>query len=387
MSAQRTTPATLAWYGQHTTTRTLGFNPDGMCLRICRTARNLPSGWASAVDAQNATPAEHRVRDITKVRPGMVMYFDDPRDGNRFGHIVTVHSVADTIRSLADIVVWSNSVKAGQVVKVRADYFPRQWGDGFVFAATWLNGAELLLPGAVEPEPPATPDRPLAGDVVAWNVKVGDRRSFLDEMRALGTPPVIGLMETPGHKVDIRTWARRAGYVVHRTALDSQLLVRNDVELIGRGTITVTTPWRGPKGKRIAGRVFPWVRVRVDGVDLVVLLVHMPWNPIRNARAWIACARAVRRFAAEHPGINLLVVGDLNQRANVRRPYSMRGTANKIGGQIIATGALLDYAIYRPARSDAKVTRPRGVSGRKGARMGSDHPVVAYNITQKGTTP
>lgn len=381
MTGQRTTPATLAWYAQHTTTGTLGFNPDGMCLRICRTARNLPGGWASAVDAQNATPAEHRVRDITKVRPGMVMYFDDPRDGNRYGHIVTVHSVAATIRSLADIVVWSNSVKAGQVVKVRADYFPRQWGDGFVFAATWLNGAELLLPGdRVEPEPPDTPDRPLAGDVVAWNVKVGDRDDFLAELRALGTPPVIGLMETPGHRDDIRTWARRSGYVVHSDTWDSILLVRNDVELVERGALVVRTRWRGPKGKRIDGRVFPWVRIKLDGRVLDVLLVHMPWNPVRNWRAWIACTRAVRRFARNHPGADLLVVGDLNQRASARGPGSIYATSKAIRGRIIPTGALLDYAIYRPA-SPAGRFRPAAVSGRKGARMGSDHPVAAYNLT------
>ncbi len=380
MSAQRDTAATLAWYGAHTTTRTLGFNPDGQCLKICRTARNLPGGWPSAVAAQAATPAAHRVHNIANIRPGMVMYFDDPRDSNRFGHIVTVAAVASTIRSLADITVWSNSVKAGQVVKVKADYFPRHWGDGFVFAATWLNGSALDLPQLVRPEPAATPDKPLAGDVVVWNAKVGDRPGFLNELNALGRPAVIGLLEAPGHKADVMLWADKHSYDVRRPALDSLLLVRDDVEVLATGTITVTTPWRGPKGKRIAGRVFPWAKVIVDGRVLVVLLVHMPWNPVRNARAWVACSRAIRKFAIDNPGTDMLIAGDLNQRASVRSPYSIRGTANKIGGRIVGTGALVDYAIFRPGiRPAGTTTRPATVSGRKGARMGSDHPVVAYN--------
>lgn len=142
---QRDTAATLAWYEKHTTTGALGFNPNGRCLQICRTARNLPGGWASAVVASRATPTQHRVRDLSKIVPGMVMYFDDTRDGNPYGHIVTVVH-ANRARSLSDITVWTNSVQSGRVVKVRADYFPRYWGDPFVFAATWLNGQALILP-------------------------------------------------------------------------------------------------------------------------------------------------------------------------------------------------------------------------------------------------
>lgn len=151
---QRDTAATLAWYEKHQTKAQLGYNPDGMCLKICRSARGLPGGVPSALAAQKATPAAHQIRDLTKIRPGMVMYFDDPRDGNKFGHIVTVAAVpAGGAKGLSDITVWSNSVTPGRVVKVKADYFPRTWGDGFVFAATWLNGEALILPAVATPKP------------------------------------------------------------------------------------------------------------------------------------------------------------------------------------------------------------------------------------------
>jgi hypothetical protein len=84
----------------------------------------------------------------------MVMYFDDPRDGNKFGHIVTVAAVpAGGAKHLSDITVWTNSVTDNRVVKVKADYFPRHWGDGFVFASTWLNGEALKLPPVPKPKP------------------------------------------------------------------------------------------------------------------------------------------------------------------------------------------------------------------------------------------
>lgn len=169
---QRTTDEALAWYETHTGTATLGFNPDGMCLKICRTARNLPGVYASAVEAQRATPAKHRITDLTGVRPGMVMYFDDPRDGNPFGHIVTVASVkAGGAKTLSDIAVWTNSVSKGRVVKVTADHFPQHWGDGFVFASDWLNDSVLDLPKTKPAEP--TVKKPAAKKANEIVFKVG----------------------------------------------------------------------------------------------------------------------------------------------------------------------------------------------------------------------
>src|SRR5215216_5913970 len=81
---------TMQWYREHDETAELGFNPDGRCLQICRTARDLPAVYPSAKEAQDATPKEFRVTKIADLRKGMVLYFDDPHDSNQFGHVATM---------------------------------------------------------------------------------------------------------------------------------------------------------------------------------------------------------------------------------------------------------------------------------------------------------
>lgn len=161
--SQRTTAEALKWLESHTTAPALGYNPDGMCLKITRQARGIGAMYPSARAAQDATPAKHRITDLRKIRPGMVMYFDDPRDGNPYGHIVTVASTKDgkPATSLGDISVWTNSVVSGRLSLVSADYFPRGWGDPFTFASDWLNGVELRLDATkAKPSKPKGPTMP-----------------------------------------------------------------------------------------------------------------------------------------------------------------------------------------------------------------------------------
>ena len=153
---QRGVAATLQWYEDHQTAKQIGFNPDGMCLKICRTARNIGAVYPSALAAQQATPEAHRIRNLADVKPGHVMFFDDPRDGNPYGHIVTVFSAPERPKRLSEIGVWTNSVVKGRLVKVAASYFPERWGDPWTFAADWLNGQELIMP---TPPPPAASTR------------------------------------------------------------------------------------------------------------------------------------------------------------------------------------------------------------------------------------
>ena len=139
----RKTPEVIAWYkDNYSYPGSLSFNPNGMCLMICRTARGINSMYPSAKAAQDATPEQYRVRDISKIKRGMVMYFDDPRDSNPYGHIVTVvgRVKGEDRGSLSSLLVRTNSVVSNQIVVVRADYFGRYWGDTYQFAATWLNG-------------------------------------------------------------------------------------------------------------------------------------------------------------------------------------------------------------------------------------------------------
>lgn len=140
---------TLDWYKTHQTASQIGFDPDGMCLKVCRTARGIPPKYLSALEAQKATPKKHRVTKVADFRKGMVGYFDDPRDSNRFGHIATMIGRVKGFdpNSMHDTLWETNSVVANQVVVVRGDYFAKHWGDKFRFAATWLNGYELDIPG------------------------------------------------------------------------------------------------------------------------------------------------------------------------------------------------------------------------------------------------
>lgn len=154
---------TINWYEDHETAQQIGFNPDGMCLACCRTARDIGPKYASAKLAAEATPQRYRVHNVADLRRGMVLYFDDPNDSNKFGHIVTmIGRVKGANRnSLHDVLVRTNSVVSGRIVVVRGDYFQEHWGDSFQFGAFWLNGVELDYPkprSAVEKFRSSAPD-------------------------------------------------------------------------------------------------------------------------------------------------------------------------------------------------------------------------------------
>ncbi|HEU5092707.1 MAG TPA: hypothetical protein VFT30_08475 [Nitrospira sp.] len=138
----------LQWYRTHQTAGQIGFDPDGMCLKVCRTARDIPARYLTARQAQDATPREHRVERVADLRRGMVGYFDDPNDSNTAGHIATMvgRVKGADVNDLNDTLWETNSVKANELVVVRGSYFAVHWGDRFYFGATWLNGFELDVP-------------------------------------------------------------------------------------------------------------------------------------------------------------------------------------------------------------------------------------------------
>jgi hypothetical protein len=140
---------TLEWYRTHNTAREIGFNPDGMCLKVCRTDRDIGPLHLTAKEAQDLTPIGERIFNVRKLRRTMVLFYDDPDDSNRAGHIATLIGRVKGFDpdSLHDLLVETNSVKAGELTVVRGDYFTEHWGDEFVFGATWLNGEILDVPG------------------------------------------------------------------------------------------------------------------------------------------------------------------------------------------------------------------------------------------------
>lgn len=189
----RSVAEALEWYRNNETRAQLGYDPDGMCLKICREARGLPAVYPSAVSAQQATPGEHRVHDVSKIRKGMVVYYDDPRDENPYGHVVTVigRVKGEDPSTLRSLLVRTNSVKADHVVVTRGDYFPQFWGDQYQFAATWLNGQALTFPEKAAPAPPkppltkAAPNLRDAIEALQKAVEVHERRGNTRLVRAL----------------------------------------------------------------------------------------------------------------------------------------------------------------------------------------------------------
>lgn len=139
---------TLEWFKSHRTKDLIGFDPDGMCLKIQRTARNIPARYLTARDAMLATPHEFRHTKIADLRRGMVAYYADPHDSNPADHIVGVLGRVKDFdpHDLNDVLMITNSVQADRLTIVRGTYFEQHWGDDFKFGATWLNGYELDVP-------------------------------------------------------------------------------------------------------------------------------------------------------------------------------------------------------------------------------------------------
>ena len=160
---QRTTPQTREWFrANQVWPGSIGFDPDGMCQKIARTARNIGPGYASALAQQVATPRELRVYDVEKAQLGMVGFFDDPHDSNPFGHIATlVARVKGVDRgSLESCLFRTNAVVQNHIVLVRGTYFKEHWGDDFQFFGKTINGVELDLPEQkTAPAPPTLPAR------------------------------------------------------------------------------------------------------------------------------------------------------------------------------------------------------------------------------------
>lgn len=225
---------------------------------------------------------------------------------------------------------------------------------------------------------------------VAWNTRARDNEPFpanLVRASRSGTVPIFGLMEVNGNRGPIRPFTKAHGYEIvtgdGEIGGSSQLLIKtSEAKVLNAGVVQIGTPWWGPKGKRIDGRAFPWASVDLDDRELLVILAHLIWGPfhVRNWPAHVAELRALRRFITARHGIDILLMGDLNQRADRRGLGSMRAFARQIDGRIVHTGASVDYGIYRPAPRPHAIRRPVVVNGDVGSKFGSDHPSAVYAI-------
>lgn len=158
-NAPRTGEDALAWYRAQHAQDTRDWRRK--CLAAARTARGLPAVYPTANAAAHATPLNERVTDLSRIRRGMVAFYGDPNDDNPADHIVTVAGWDGPRTTLANLRVWSNDTRnstPGSLNLVAGDFFPRHWGDPFMFAAGWLNGYNFAdLDAARVPAPPANP--------------------------------------------------------------------------------------------------------------------------------------------------------------------------------------------------------------------------------------
>jgi hypothetical protein len=106
-----------------------------LCMRLAREARGFTYGiYPSALSCMLATPKKYRVTDPKKVKVGMVGFFVDPDDANPFEHIATCVGI-----DKRGLPIWGGNVAGGLVRFVSHEFFERNWGDKFNFAASSLG--------------------------------------------------------------------------------------------------------------------------------------------------------------------------------------------------------------------------------------------------------
>lgn len=183
------------WYRAHETTAELGYNPDGMCLKIAHDASDVPALYPSAFAAQHATPAKYQVTKVADLRRGMKLFFDDPTDDNPFGHVTSMvgRVKGSDPNDLNGVLVRTNSVKSGQVVVVRATYFKTHWGDDFQFGATWLNGVVLDM-NWDDPKPKPKPS-PVKPTVKAIRAAIKELQAQLAKVEGTGHPRIVNALK------------------------------------------------------------------------------------------------------------------------------------------------------------------------------------------------
>jgi len=227
-----------------------------------------------------------------------------------------------------------------------------------------------------------------AGEIVYQNIKVGRSGTVEAALDALGAhkPTVIGLLECVGNWAAIRRWAKANGYSIYTGRIGDEissngaLLVRHGSGVTDHGYTTISTPWFGPKGKKINGRTSYWVDLVIKGEPTRVFLFHFPWGygkVVRNALCYIQVARLQRRWASFHVATkNLCILQDGNLSAVSRMPYSPRGTANKIGAKIIGSRGV-DQVMWRAKKGS--VLKPTSRADTT-SRLGSDHYPLITNV-------
>lgn len=189
-NAPRTGTEAVAWLKAQQKSGTTAWH--GLCLSLARHARGIPALYPSALAAAHGTPKSERILYVSQLRTGHVVYFDDPNDGNPYGHIATVAGWVGPHTDSNNCIVGSSDVVAGKpgaVGFVPITWFHKHWGDRFMFGAGWLNGYNFH---DLDAKPTATAGRwELAANL---DHAIADLEKAIRQQRALGHTAVVNAL-------------------------------------------------------------------------------------------------------------------------------------------------------------------------------------------------
>jgi len=106
----------------------------GHCHKTCQDAWGLPVKYASAIDAWNHVPKEHRHTDPKKAAIGAVHFWD----GGLYGHVAMQSDKKG-------VVIGTDSPQPDFIGEVRIEWFEKHWGKKYLGWASQYNDVDLQL--------------------------------------------------------------------------------------------------------------------------------------------------------------------------------------------------------------------------------------------------
>lgn len=211
--------------------------------------------------------------------------------------------------------------------------------------------------------------------IVAWNAKVGRPvGTVLDNLHNLiqdHDPQVIVLQEFHEYlgkardRYEDKWWlyghndwqyANNCPVMVRKATHNKQ--DRHD----GWDSLRTTVNWHGPKGKVFDGRTWTYVKTN----SAWFLSLHRCTNgPTDNPKAFAEEFDTLKRWADNHKGLPICIIGDHNIGATNDAKDGSKRLAEAIGGKVIADGGV-DYAVVRDFKGSLK----------HGKKYGSDHEAI-----------
>lgn len=106
----------------------------GYCHRTCQNAWGLPRMYASAIDAWNHVPKEHRHTDPKKAPIGAVHFWE----GGSYGHVAMQSD-------RKGVVIGTDAPNPDHIGLEHIEFFTKNWGKKYLGWASQYNGVDLQL--------------------------------------------------------------------------------------------------------------------------------------------------------------------------------------------------------------------------------------------------